>query len=114
MVRIRKQSFWRRAGEKCQGTAVGLADRRQGHALCPVLCAQAAERLEGGGGSGKGTGWKQKRQGNSIKSVLLALLNTMENLTDGAREAALEVRAFAGLPKDLTAQFPHQVAHKCP
>lgn len=48
MVQIRKQSFWRRAGEKCQGTAVGLADRRQGHALCPVLCAQAAERPEGG------------------------------------------------------------------
>lgn len=110
MVQIRKQSFWRRASEKYQGIDVGLADRRLGHALSSVLRQLRGWRS----GSGKGTGWKQKGQGNFIKSLLLTLPNTMENLTDRAREAALEKRELTGLPKDLTAQFPHQAAHKCP
>lgn len=89
--------------------ALLIEDRDMPCALCSVLRQLRGWRW----GSGKGTGWKHKRQGIFIKSLLLTLPNTMGNLTDEAREAALEVRALAGLPKDLTAQFPHQVAHKC-
>lgn len=105
----KEAEFLERAGEKYQGTDVGLADRRQEHALCSVLRQLRGWRW----GSGKRTGWKQKGQGIFIKSPLLTLPNTMENLTDGAREQ-LWREALAGLPKDLAAQFPHQVAHKCP
>lgn len=37
VVQIRRQRFWRRAGETDQDTSVGLADRRQGCILDSVL-----------------------------------------------------------------------------
>lgn len=110
MVQIRKQSLWRELVRNTRVLMWALLIEDREHALCSVLRQLRGWRW----GSGKRTGWKQKGQGIFIKSLLLTLPNTMGNLTDGAREAALEKRARAGLPKDLAAQLPHQVAHKCP